>query len=92
MRPERRFERRNGRGGCDAATAPKHTDSDPSEVNLLPAKFGLDNGVHFTLKILETARRNSPSLEMKLWRAQNIAVKWRAGTRYWTNLPELLRG
>ena len=47
MRPERRFERRNGRDGCDAATAPKHADSDPSEVNLLPAKFGLDNGVHF---------------------------------------------
>src|ERR1019366_3293582 len=48
MRPERRFGRRNGMGGCDAAAAPKHTDSDPSEVNLLRAKFGLDKGVHFT--------------------------------------------
>jgi hypothetical protein len=48
MRPERRFERRNNQGGCDAAVAPKNTDSDPSEVNLLRANFGLDKGVHFT--------------------------------------------
>ena len=48
MRPERRFERRNGKGGCEVAAAPKHTDSDPSEVNLLRAKIGLDKGVHFT--------------------------------------------
>jgi hypothetical protein len=32
---------------ADAAAAPKQTDSDPSEVNLLRAKFGLDKGVHF---------------------------------------------
>ena len=49
MRPERRFERRNGKGGCDTAAAPKHTDSDPSEVNLLRAKIGLDKGVHFSI-------------------------------------------
>ncbi len=47
MRPERRFERRNGKGGGDTAAAPKHTDSDPSEVNLLRTKIGLDKGVHF---------------------------------------------
>ena len=51
MRPERRFERRNGKGGCEAAAAPKHTDSDPSEVNLLRAKIGLDKGVHFTAPV-----------------------------------------
>ena len=35
------------RGGCDVASALKHTDSDMFEVNLLKAKFGLDKGVHF---------------------------------------------
>ena len=35
------------RDGFDAEAAPKHTDSDPSEVNLLRAKIGLDKGVHF---------------------------------------------
>jgi hypothetical protein len=42
MRPERRFERRNGKGGCDAAVVPNTKISDPSEVNLLRAKFGID--------------------------------------------------
>ena len=44
MRPERRLERRNGKDGCDAAVALKHTDSDPSEVNLLRAKIGPTKG------------------------------------------------
>ncbi len=47
MRPERRFERRNGRGGFDADAA-LNSNSDPSNISLLPAENGLDNGVHFT--------------------------------------------
>jgi hypothetical protein len=35
-------------GGFDAEAAPKYTDSDPSEVSLLRAKFGLDKRVHFS--------------------------------------------
>src|SRR6266567_6996431 len=34
-------------GDFDAEAAPKHTDFDPSEANLLRAKIGLDKGVHF---------------------------------------------
>jgi len=39
-----------GMAGAAAMLRPsqKTKDSDPSEVNLLRAKFGLDNGVHFT--------------------------------------------
>ena len=40
------------RGGCDVASALKHTDSDMFEVNLLKAKFGLDKGVHFRKQAL----------------------------------------
>ena len=38
-----------GMAGAAAMLRPpqKTKDSDPSEVNLLRAKFGLDNGVHF---------------------------------------------
>ncbi len=35
-------------GDFDAEAAPKHTDFDPSEANLLRAKIGLDKGVHFS--------------------------------------------
>jgi len=37
-------------GDFDAEAAPKHTDFDPSEANLLRAKIGLDKGVHFRYK------------------------------------------
>src|SRR5450755_3175269 len=50
MRPERRFERRNGTGGRDVAAARTHTDPDPSEANLLRTNIGLDKGVHFTIR------------------------------------------
>src|SRR5450631_4797201 len=66
MRPERRFERRNGTGGCDVAAARTHTDSDPSEANLLRTNIGLDKGVHFIRRFrqhlnLKTAVRSSVS-------------------------------
>src|ERR1700710_1907653 len=40
----------------------------------------------------ETARRNSPRLEMNPWRARKIAVNWRVGTRYSIKLLTFLRG
>src|SRR2546421_8395477 len=43
------------------------------------------------LRILETARRNSPSLEVNPWRAQRTAGNSRAGLRHSINLPQLLR-
>src|ERR1019366_8739118 len=51
--------------GCDAAAAPKHTDSDPSEVNLLRAKFGLDKGVHFRGSVPGVSGRQSLCLSMR---------------------------
>ena len=48
MRPERRFERRNGRGGVDKDAALSLNPDSPG-INLLPVHFGLDRGVHFTL-------------------------------------------
>ena len=73
MRPERRFERRNGKGGCEAAAAPKHTDSDPSEVNLLRAKIGLDKGVHFRLCFL--CQNTQPQLSIVFGEAPLFRVQ-----------------
>ena len=64
MRPERR----NGKGGCDAAAAPKHMDSDPSEVNLLRAKFGLDKGVHLRLS------DDPGSRGARMWKMKSILL------------------
>jgi hypothetical protein len=38
-------------GGFDAEAAP-NSNSDPSNINLLPAQNGLDNGGHLSCKIL----------------------------------------
>src|SRR6266566_9334254 len=48
-------------GDFDAEAAPKHTDFDPSEANLLRAKIGLDKGVHFT------SRRCPSSISFRAW-------------------------
>src|SRR5271170_5861211 len=43
------------------------------------------------LRTLETARRNSPSLEVNPWRAQRTAGNSRAGLSNSIKLPQLLR-
>ena len=70
----------------------------PQGNKIDPAQYGIEHeaidGAYdvTSLRISETARRNSPSLEMNPWRARKIAVNWRAGTRYSIKLPRLLRG
>src|ERR1700733_7735857 len=57
MRPERRFERRNGNGRLRCRGRSK-LKTDPSKINLSRGKNGLDNGVHFTR---QRVRPHSPS-------------------------------
>jgi uncharacterized protein YndB with AHSA1/START domain len=55
--------------------------SDPEGNKVEPAQYGIEHeaieGAYdvTTFEDLETARRNSPSLEMKPWRAQRTAVR-----------------
>jgi len=55
--------------------------SDPDGNKVEPAQYGIEHeamdDAHdvITFEILETARRNSPSLETKPWRTQKLAVK-----------------
>ena len=72
--------------------------SDSKGNKIEPAQLGIEHEAirrcvrrEPSLRISETARRNLPSLEMNPWRARKIAVKWRAGTRYWIKLLLLLR-
>jgi hypothetical protein len=51
MRPERRFQGRNGNGAATAVAAPPNHPT-PSTINLLKAKNGLDKGVHFNFPSL----------------------------------------
>jgi hypothetical protein len=47
MRPERRFSGRNGKGRLGMGR-PKLQPQTSSDISLLRAKNGLDNGGHFT--------------------------------------------
>ena len=91
--PDRRFERIIGKSSALESVLEQVEQVAPTDSTvLIEGETGTGKELIASLKISETARRNSPTLEMNPWRARKIAVKWRAGTRYSIKLLRLLRG
>src|ERR1035438_7182897 len=86
MRPERRFEGRNGKGRIRCRGRPLTTNQTPPDISLLRAKNGLDNGVHF--KVNRQALTILVSQRSSLAELIGVATSQTRWTEWKTNRSE----